>query len=56
MMLCIVRVRFFDPDVAGDEMGELFGKMGNHLPLNVLCRMFDIDEQKSPGELRFPLR
>jgi predicted membrane chloride channel (bestrophin family) len=56
MMSCVVRVRFFGPDVAGDEIGELFGKMGNHLPLNALCRMFDIDERKSRGEPRFPLR
>jgi len=31
-------MRFFGPDVAGDEIGKLFGKMINHLPLDALCR------------------
>jgi predicted membrane chloride channel (bestrophin family) len=49
-------VRFFGPGAAGDELAELFGKMGNHLPLDALCRKIGIDPRKSLCEPRFLLR
>jgi len=36
----------FGLDAAGAGISQPFGKMGNYLPLNALCRTIDIDERE----------
>jgi predicted membrane chloride channel (bestrophin family) len=48
-------MRFLGPDVAGDEIGELFGKMSNHLPLDALCRTNHDSHYAEAGEPPFDL-
>jgi hypothetical protein len=49
------RARAFGPGAAGAEIAEQFGKMGDNLPLDALCRKIDIDPRKSLGQPRFLL-
>lgn len=37
------RARIFGPGAAAAEIAEQFGKMGDNLPLDALCRKIDID-------------
>jgi predicted membrane chloride channel (bestrophin family) len=45
----------FGPGAAGAAIAEQFGKMGDNLPLDALCRKIDIDPRKSLGQPRFLL-
>jgi hypothetical protein len=49
------RERVFGHGAAGAEIAEQFGKMGNNLPLDALCRKTDIDPRKSLGHPRLLL-
>lgn len=54
-VVAIVAYTFFGLDALGDEIEEPFGLRTNHLPLDALCRMLEINLLEAMGVQDLPL-
>jgi putative membrane protein len=53
-VVAIVAYTFFGLDALGDEIEQPFGLANNHLPLDALCRMLEVNLLEALGEKDLP--